>query len=276
MLHLRILILAAVVLLPAPLRACIVTDFLAVDLPLPSASPAADALRIAYPDLLISTDGTRWTLEGRAAWQPVGSGGERPPEAILRDATVADQFRYAYPLDYASHADRPPWDDPGRPRNAALFEALWFSDEAAARASLVTVAQPALADVSYRVTRKRGVSCQLQAALDHLAMADPAAARVFRTPGGAFNWRRIAGTERLSTHSFGIAVDLNAELGGYWRWSGARAGAVPPHESQIPETVVHAMERFGFIWGGKWHHFDGMHFEYRPELILHARMLATR
>jgi hypothetical protein len=33
------------------------------------------------------------------------------------------------------------------------------------------------------------------------------------------------------------------------------------------------MERFGFIWGGKWHHFDGMHFEYRPELILYARLV---
>jgi hypothetical protein len=269
------LITVAAVLFALPLRACIATDFLALDLPAPSSAPALDALRLAYPDLIVSTDGTHWTLGGRADWQPFGEKVERPPQETLRDATVADQFRYAYPLDYAAHAGRAPWDDPGRPRNAALFEALWFADEAAARASLVTVAQPDLANVRYRVTEKRGVSCQLQTALDHLARVDPGAAHVFRTPGGAFNWRRIAGTGRLSTHSFGIAVDLNAELGGYWRWSGARAGAVPPYESRIPETVVRTMERYGFIWGGKWHHFDGMHFEYRPELILHARMLAT-
>ena len=30
--------------------------------------------------------------------------------------------------------------------------------------------------------------------------------------------------------------------------------------------------RNGFIWGGKWSEFDLMHFEYRPELILLARL----
>jgi hypothetical protein len=30
-------------------------------------------------------------------------------------------------------------------------------------------------------------------------------------------------------------------------------------------------ERQGFIWGGKWWHFDTMHFEYRPEIIAHAK-----
>jgi hypothetical protein len=31
--------------------------------------------------------------------------------------------------------------------------------------------------------------------------------------------------------------------------------------------IVDVFERHGFIWGGKWYHFDTMHFEYRPELI---------
>ena len=26
-------------------------------------------------------------------------------------------------------------------------------------------------------------------------------------------------------------------------------------------------EKHGFIWGGKWYHYDTMHFEYRPEII---------
>jgi len=26
-------------------------------------------------------------------------------------------------------------------------------------------------------------------------------------------------------------------------------------------------ERHGFIWGGRWWHYDTMHFEYRPELL---------
>lgn len=30
--------------------------------------------------------------------------------------------------------------------------------------------------------------------------------------------------------------------------------------------IVEIFERHGFIWGGRWYHFDTMHFEYRPEM----------
>ncbi len=36
----------------------------------------------------------------------------------------------------------------------------------------------------------------------------------------------------------------------------------------IPLEIVAAFERRGFIWGGRWAHYDTMHFEYRPELLL--------
>ena len=36
----------------------------------------------------------------------------------------------------------------------------------------------------------------------------------------------------------------------------------------IPSDVVAVFERHGFIWGGRWAHFDTMHFEYRPELLI--------
>ena len=32
-------------------------------------------------------------------------------------------------------------------------------------------------------------------------------------------------------------------------------------------VIVDVFERNGFIWGGKWYHYDTMHFEYRPELL---------
>jgi hypothetical protein len=35
-----------------------------------------------------------------------------------------------------------------------------------------------------------------------------------------------------------------------------------------PQAIVDAFEAEGFIWGGKWHSFDFMHFEYRPELLI--------
>ena len=110
-------------------------------------------------------------------------------------------------------------------------------------------------------------------ALSHISHLDIEFAPAFTKVGGSFNWRRISGTDRLSAHSFGIAFDLNAAMGGYWKWSGAMEGQAFEYDNKIPAEIVATFERYGFIWGGKWHHFDGMHFEYRPELILYARLL---
>ncbi|NUM57423.1 MAG: M15 family metallopeptidase, partial [Bdellovibrionaceae bacterium] len=33
-------------------------------------------------------------------------------------------------------------------------------------------------------------------------------------------------------------------------------------------------ESEGFIWGGKWNHYDTMHFEYRPELFPHLKKIS--
>jgi len=85
----------------------------------------------------------------------------------------------------------------------------------------------------------------------------------------------IAGTGRLSSHAFGAALNLNTERGGYWRWSGARDGAAGDCPDQTPPELVAMLESFGLIWDGKWHHPDGMHFEYRPGLIRFARLAGS-
>ena len=42
--------------------------------------------------------------------------------------------------------------------------------------------------------------------------------------GGTFYWRVIAGTSRLSMHSFGIAIDINTDYSNYWQWDGGKKG----------------------------------------------------
>ena len=86
-------------------------------------------------------------------------------------------------------------------------------------------------------------------------------------PGGGFNFRAIAGTDRLSPHAFGIAVDIRVATASYWRWDPAGAER---YRNTVPAEIVAAFERHGFIWGGRWYHYDTMHFEYRPELLLKA------
>jgi hypothetical protein len=91
---------------------------------------------------------------------------------------------------------------------------------------------------------------------------------------GAYNWREIQGTQRMSYHSWGLAVDIlctiPSSIAVYWRWERARTDdwmLIPPDKRwQPPDPVIRAFEKEGFIWGGKWALFDAMHFEYRPEL----------
>ena len=103
-----------------------------------------------------------------------------------------------------------------------------------------------------------------------LAVRQTSALRPLLKMDGGFTWRRIAGTSRLSPHAFGIALDISPGIATYWRWSPLR-----PHPLQkgYPSAIVAAFEDAGFIWGGKWHEYDLMHFEYRPELVCKARVL---
>jgi hypothetical protein len=96
-----------------------------------------------------------------------------------------------------------------------------------------------------------------------------------RSLAGGYNWRTIAGTQELSMHSYGIAIDLidNASPDPqYWRWldkkDPEKALKNVKQIAMLPWEVITTFEQNGFIWGGKWHHFDTMHFEYRPELTL--------
>ena len=83
--------------------------------------------------------------------------------------------------------------------------------------------------------------------------------------GGTWIWRRIARSKQLSAHAWGIAIDINAERSAYWRWAEPREPIV--WQNRIPQVIVDAFEAEGFIWGGRWQHYDTMHFEYRPELL---------
>ncbi|MDR1859032.1 MAG: M15 family metallopeptidase [Treponema sp.] len=96
-----------------------------------------------------------------------------------------------------------------------------------------------------------------------------------------YSWRQIAGTQRMSYHSWGLAVDIQPRrLGGkaiYWLWEMGRNDdwMLVPLESRWnpPGQVIEAFEKEGFIWGGKWPVYDNMHFEYRPELHELTRLL---
>jgi hypothetical protein len=101
--------------------------------------------------------------------------------------------------------------------------------------------------------------------LEEAAEKDKKLLKWLQPIGGTWQWRTIARSRSLSTHSWGIALDLNPEKTEYWRW------AIPAKpirwKNRTPQAIVDAFEAEGFVWGGRWLHYDTMHFEYRPELL---------
>lgn len=91
---------------------------------------------------------------------------------------------------------------------------------------------------------------------------------------GTFNYRIISGTNRLSPHSFGIAIDLASNKWDYWKWTTRSNGE--KRLDSYPREIVKIFEKNNFIWGGKWGHFDILHFEYRPEIIMKSKYFANQ
>ena len=76
---------------------------------------------------------------------------------------------------------------------------------------------------------------------------------LIETFDGCFNPRFIAGSQSLSRHAWGVAIDLNY-----------RANPTGQVTVQDPR-LVEAMEKWGFGWGGDWLIPDAAHFEWlRP------------
>lgn len=90
-----------------------------------------------------------------------------------------------------------------------------------------------------------------------------------------YNWRKIARTETLSVHSYGIALDLildqKEQQEVYWLWTYNKGVTFynQPYNKRFspPDSFIKAFEKNGFIWGGKWLFYDTIHFEYRPEIL---------
>ncbi len=74
--------------------------------------------------------------------------------------------------------------------------------------------------------------------------------------GGCYNFRRMRGGSALSTHSWGIAVDIDPEKNPLGKPYNANAG-------MIPMDVVEIFERHGAEWGGRWgNRCDAQHYQF--------------
>ena len=122
-----------------------------------------------------------------------------------------------------------------------------------------------------RFSKINGAAAALQKVADELDRLPDKFLEYLRPLQGSYNCRPIAGTNRLSAHGLGIAVDIAAAHSHYWLWSKPDASGRVSYKNEIPWEIVRVFEAHGFVWGGKWYHYDTMHFEYRPEILMNAR-----
>lgn len=180
-------------------------------------------------------------------------------------ATVRESMAQLYPLE-PQRAQPGPNDRPGRLRSYALLESLYAMygqrRQGVGKYAVTVSAHPGMAAATQRVMEGLAMLVRVY---PHLA--------AYILPLGGHARRSIAGTDRPSPHSYGIAIDLNPKKGAYWRWTG---GEEHPAQASYPTEIVTLFESEGFIWGGKWREYDLMHFEYRPELICISQSSRSR
>jgi hypothetical protein len=208
---------------------------------------------------LIWRDGTRMPLsDGRP---------NKSFEEMLRHGSILDQIRLAYPVGAAALLGEPQ-NDPGRIRNRAFFDKAygncWRGEVAPRLVSVVWL--PRSWGHMIKVTSVNGVAEQIAEISDELDALPPAIKRFVYPPAGTYNCRTVADTGQPSMHAWGAAIDINTAHADYWLWR--RSGLMDAGQTgRIAAEIVEIFERHGFIWGGKWSHYDTMHFEYRPELV---------
>jgi hypothetical protein len=227
-----------------------------------------NCLARAYPDFikispdgasLISAQGIPYPYDPRIVYKDF--------QEELDRGDLYSQLRQKYPLGDLSKPPEPN-HDPGRLRYTPLFEDVYGRSQAEVATNLVSVYW-APCNCNVQFNKANGASIALDQVGREIVEADLTA--YVSQSLGTFNWRVIAGTRRLSMHSFGISIDfqLPKSLGRYWRWDKNHDKNGYPsmllQDSNL-NKVIEIFERHGFIWGGKWWHYDSIHFEYRPEM----------
>jgi hypothetical protein len=230
----------------------------------------ADRTRLleAYPGLLERIDGNDLVWRDGTR-MPLDDGkGDKPFEQWLDSPDVADMFAIHYPV---GAEPKPPAKDidPGRARTAAFFDKVYGDCRLGAVEKNLTTVEwlPTKAKQKLPFNKMNGAAAALEAASRELDALAPSF-DVFLTPSaGTYNCRVIAGTNRVSAHGHAIAIDIALKRSHYWRNDKPGKDGTIAYKNEIPMEIVRIFEKHGFIWGGRWYHYDTMHFEYRPELI---------
>ena len=230
--------------------------------------PAAKKLIQSYPDFIIGFADNHIIFKDNSKMLWDDGVKNKSSEALLEKPDIEDMFSQKYTTGTLKSLPARNFD-PSRIRNEPFFFKMYGSTEKEVKQHLTEIIWcPKLVGQKITVTTINGIDkklSQISRELDE----HPELKKYIANIGGTFTWRNINGTKRHSMHSFGMTIDINTTYSDYWQWSCkcTNENAGVKYKNRIPQTIVDIFEKYRFIWGGKWYHFDTMHFEYRPELI---------
>ena len=230
------------------------------------ATQALDALVAAYPEAVVSHDGERIIWRDGTIMAATDGIANKSFKELLSNASILDQFRLPYPR---GRLTSPPElnADPGRFRNETFFKKMYGDcRKGEVQARMVSITWlPKSWGKSVQVTSVNGVAERLKRVSEEIETLPTEIRKAAYPIAGVLACRPVADTGQMSMHGYGAAIDLNLVVSDYWLWQ--KKTDPIPYRNRMPPEIVDIFERYGFIWGGKWYHYDTMHFEYRPELL---------
>jgi peptidoglycan LD-endopeptidase CwlK len=239
----------------------------------------------AYPDFFIGyKDGFLLTKDGSKIQFDDGIG-EKDYDRMVVDRGIGDKafdpedlFHWKYPaLSEIPTVDRPPQGDPGRIRPVDIFRYMygstksqrmkkmrrvqWVGSSESKKSTILVTTVNGVDKAVDLVTRElRELPKEKKKELDGIVFNVEAGSGYCEGPVREY-------PHRTSGHPYGIAVDVNWDEDYF---IGRHRGEPYCYRNNMPQFLVDIFERHGFIWGGRWHSYDVMHFEYRPELLLNG------
>lgn len=222
--------------------------------------PGAKILLEVYPDCIKAyKDGYLVMANGERILYDDGR--KKSFVQLLDEADPEDMFAFTYDVN----AEKPGYrQDAGRSRCDKLFMAMYGHSAAEVNSRLVKVQW---IGETVRFTNVNGAADSLRAVARELA-SHPEYKQYLKS-SGSFVWRTVRGAKRMSAHSFGMTIDVGVPVSNYWQWDSKTQSETVDikYNNRFPLGLVKIFEKHGFIWGGRWYHYDTMHFEFRPEIL---------
>jgi hypothetical protein len=217
-------------------------------------------LLLNYPGIKTVRDNSVFFADGTSL--PFDDGKLKSIREKLRNADIEDHFAQGYPaLTSISVPDRN--EEPGRFRNEALLKKLYGASEREIEKNLIEVVWlPAHGGRKLLFNKNENAAMQLQKVSDELDRLPDEYMKYLINADVTYYYRTMAATDDLVPHRYGIAIDLARKDS-----TGRQSDTDTLFRNQIPQKIVEIFEKHGFVWGGRWYHYDTGHFEYRPEMF---------